>query len=871
MRGSPNGFWAKLETDETGEVLEWHPLVDHCADVAAVFEALLAVPIVGRRLARLADRSELDPVTRERLCVLVALHDLGKANLGFQAKGRHDLGTTAGHVGEALALLTEGPDSLREALGVEALASWGEATGDLLVASICHHGRPIETPPFQHSWWRRHDCLDPHEGLAALATSARAWFPRAFESGPPLPESTEFQHAFAGMVMLADWIGSDRSDELFPFSREVATDRLSFARERARTALVHIGIDVAGARRGIVRTDAFERIAPGLSPRAGQRALLDLPLPREASVTVLEAETGSGKTEAALAWFVRLFDHEAVDGMAFAVPTRTAATQIFERVRQAIAAAFPDPATRPPVVLAVPGYVRVDDAEGRRLAPFKVLWPDARGARERHRGWAAEAPKRFLAAPVVVGTIDQVLLSALMVSHAHLRAAASLRHLLVVDEVHASDTYMTRVLDAVLRRHVKAGGHVLLLSATLGGEARSRLLGAPRPGLGDARGTPYPSLSVRDGAHLRVVPIAHDGRSRSVRLELLPLMASPADVARLACAQALRGAKVVVLRNTVAECLATQAEIERVEQPDVLFTCAGVPCPHHSRYAREDRQALDHAIEQRLGKSRPDGPCIVVATQTVQQSLDLDADLLVTDLCPVDVLLQRFGRLHRHERARPAGFGEPRAIVLVPADRDLGSHIRADGRARWRCGVGTVYEDLRVLEATWQLIEREPEWRIPDMCRELVERGLHSEPLRSVVVSAGEAWVAHERSVLGSRYGDGRQADLNLVDWSRRYADVRFPDDRRIPSRLGESDRRVSFPDPAEGPFGSRIRELTIKAAWAHGVPSDAYEATDVRRIAGGFTFCYGPRAFVYDRYGVRPTSHAQEQLDYLREDDDEA
>ena len=99
-------------------------------------------------------------------------------------------------------------------------------------------------------------------------------------------------------------------------------------------------------------------------------------------------------------------------------------------------------------------------------------------------------------------------------------------------------------------------------------------------------------------------------------------------------------------------------------------------------YPKVARKALDAALEKRTGKERVDGGCVVVATQTVQQSLDLDADLLLTDLCPVDVLLQRIGRLHRHERTRPGGYDKARAVVLVPSNRDLSVLVGAAGRPR---------------------------------------------------------------------------------------------------------------------------------------------------------------------------------------------
>jgi CRISPR-associated endonuclease/helicase Cas3 len=873
VKGAPTSFWAKLDKDEHGVVRSWHPLVDHCADVAAVFQALLNVDTIRHRLAGLAGRGDLDPVTCARLGVFAALHDLGKANLGFQAKGRPELGPTAGHVGEAIAMILDGPDALRSTLHPETLLSWGEAAGLLLAASICHHGRPVAAshPPFQNSWWSPRAGLDPAAMLAELASASLQWFPLALEDGPPLPDSAAFQHGFAGLVMLADWLGSDRSPALFPFSELHDDDRIEHARVRARRALAWIGLDPGGSRSVVQGRDPFAAIAPSYTPRAAQRELLALPLPETGSVTILEAETGSGKTEAAVARFLALFAAKRVDGMMFALPTRTAATQIFSRVVAATASAFPDPTDRPPVVLAVPGYLRVDDREGRRLPGFEVLWPDAPGARERHRGWAAEQPKRFLAGTIVVGTIDQVLLSALMVSHSHLRAAALARHLLVVDEVHASDTYMTRILVDVLRRHTGAGGHALLLSATLASEARTRLLGDPDPPTRDAAATaPYPLVSTRDGEQRLTRAVAHDGRDKIVDVAAIPWLEDPAAIATHAIAAAEQGAKVIVLRNTVAACLATQEALEQhAPGSAILFACTGIVAPHHARYARADRAALDTELEARFGKTRPEGGCIVAATQTVQQSLDLDADLLLTDLCPIDVLLQRIGRLHRHVRRRPAGFEIARAVVLVPADRNLTAHIRDDGRAAWSYGIGTVYEDLRVLEATWRLGERTSRWSIPSMNRRLVEDGLHREALASIAL--GDRWRAHAGRLAGQVYGDTRLAELNVVDWSAPYAEQNFPSDRRIPSRLGESDRRVVFSEVVTSPFGHEIHELTIKAAWARDVPADVSEATGVRVGEGGFHFDYGPKGFVYDRLGIRPDDAEAPKRALWVEDDDEA
>jgi CRISPR-associated endonuclease/helicase Cas3 len=261
---------------------------------------------------------------------------------------------------------------------------------------------------------------------------------------------------------------------------------------------------------------------------------------------------------------------------------------------------------------------------------------------------------------------------------------------------------------------------------------------------------------------------------------------------------------------------------------------------------------------------RPHGGCVVVATQTVQQSLDLDADVLFSDVCPADVLLQRLGRLHRHTRQRPSGFEQPRAFVVVPEQRDLGLLIRDSGSARGRHGLGSVYPDLRILEATWRLIEAHPVWRIPAMNRHLVERSLHSSVLTALVEERGERWRAHAIQVLGARRGEARQADLNLVDWASPYAEMSFPTagEQRIPTRLGESDRLIRFEVPVTGPFGRAVTELAVRAAWARDIPPDAEFAEGLTNNSGALTFTFGGRPFTYDRFGLRPQATRSKEVD---------
>ncbi|MDO8434696.1 MAG: CRISPR-associated helicase Cas3' [Candidatus Binatus sp.] len=875
-------FWGKFSQSQN----DWHPLIDHCADVAACCEALLKLTLLRRRIARLGDLDDLSPSQVSRLSVLAAYHDVGKFNIGFQNKAAQRPLFTNGHVRGAIALIQQGrfkeSERLRESLSLDMIDSWGpdRCALRLLVAAIAHHGRPASFEQsgsdFTSIAWRPVRGLDPFGGIARLRERSLSWFPDAFTSGAdPLPATATFQHAFSGLVTLADWIGSDT--RFFPFSEDLTRDRMDIARAGARRALQAFGIDASGARHQLGVAPPSFALLSEFEPHAFQRAILDLPNAIGGSLTILESETGSGKTEAALALFLKLFHANEVDGLYFALPTRTAATQIHRRVIAAVARAFKHP---PPVVLGVPGYIIVDDHEAHRLADFQVLWNDDSDERFRYRGWAAESPKRYLAGPITVGTVDQALLSTLMVSHAHMRATALLRNLLVIDEVHASDAYMIALMREVLANHLAAGGHALLMSATLGSSARRILLAsafgaapASLP-LDEAKNLAYPTLLSHRPDGMKEIAIDSDSQSKHVSRELSPSADDPPSIARIATDAVASGARVLIVRNTVADCVATQLEVEREANARglrrELFGCGTVVAPHHSRFATEDRRDLDLALENRFGKVTDSSalPCIAVATQTVQQSLDIDADLMITDFCPMDVMLQRVGRLHRHSRPRPAGYTHPRLIVLTPAERDLTPLIRSNGKAPGPHGIGTVYEDLRILEATWRALESYPELTIPLMNRELVEATTHPQALRAIESSLGPKWHAHGQEVSGAYLAMKRVAKLNCIDRTLLFGDFEFPSkelEQRIQTRLGEGDRIAEFPAPLKSPFGNEIRRLTIPYFLARGIEKEAQPILETSN-ADAIEFSFGSRRFIYDRLGLRaagqPSSESEDAAD---------
>lgn len=853
--------WAKLRKDERGQPTHWRSLGDHSLDVALTLRRLLDVRTIRHRLARLGGLKQLAPSQRDKLAVLAGFHDLGKANRGFQNKGL-DRQPQAGHLGEILGLVSDPHNdvaqALLQALNLEALLHWFEGDGETawleaLHALYSHHGRPVAPPDdFRASLWRGQDQYEPISVVRAVVSRILTFFPDAHQADP-LPANPPFFNGFLGLLTLADWIGSD--ERFFPLY-DVDAPSSSWSeleRDRAvRTALDRIGLypqTSPGASRPLNAQD-FAAIF-GFPPNIAQQRFLDLDLPApDGSVTVMEAQTGSGKTEAALAWFLRLYRAGLVDGLYFALPTRAAASQIHRRVvefaRRALAGHE--------VVLAVPGYTPPPasetpgiESDGRRYAEISV---------EQDRSWAAEHPKRYLAGRVVVGTVDQVLLSGLRVKHAHMRASALLRHLLVVDEVHASDAYMSRVLESVLVRHRASGGHALLLSATLAEATRRRLL-APgqdqpldRPDEATAR--PYPAVWCGEPQPEAFGLPEEAGKAKRVEIALAEDALNPERIADLAIKAASRGARVGVLRNTVSGAVDAQRALEVASGKECLFCCAGLPAPHHSRFAREDRITLDQAVEQRL---RQDGGLVIVATQTIEQSLDIDFDLLITDLCPIDVFLQRVGRLHRHARLRPEGFRAPCAVVLTP-EAPLASFLRARGDAAGPCGIGTVYRDLLILEGTRRILERQAPIDIPADSRRCIEQVLHPDQLRKLAEDLGAPWQDHWSQAWGRDFAQQSSARLNVLDWNLRISDMRFDAQADIATRLGTNSRRIELPSGTCGVFAREISELNVPGWMAEGI-SELPEVKIQPGGEGGMRIWIDHRHYIYDRLGLRSKEDA--------------
>ncbi|WP_163647991.1 CRISPR-associated helicase Cas3' [Modicisalibacter sp. 'Wilcox'] len=834
MTSANDPAWGKTNADG----LPSHHLAHHSMDVAAVLEQLVQHPVIAVRLARAAGRA-LTQAECQWLAAFAFLHDIGKLSPRFQAKAwpqnrRRDLRS---HLAEGWRWLDglhkrgEAMDGaahelLQPLIPLEDGLAWFRAL-------FAHHGRPTQLensanwPSVAGYDW----CAEENHMGEAL----HAWFGDAAWGDPEALTRPPLIHLFAGLLALADWIGSDER----AFSHELTLDIDGYAaraRKRAITALRRVGMtDTAWPD----TPPDFEALT-GFHRPHGVQALIG-ELPTTTALAILEAETGSGKTEAALWHFARLRSAGSVDALYFAVPTRAAAWQLFKRV-ECIMRRIGGPET----ILAVPGQLQAGEAEGVRLPGFEVRWDDGR------EHWAAEHATRFLAAPVAVGTIDQVLIAGLQAKHAHLRGAALSRSLLVIDEVHASDTYMNRIARTLVRDHMALGGQALLMSATLGSVERAEWLSQSLPGLEQARHSAYPALWHSGSDEPLQAEGANSAGVKTVRPRLEPTM-DPSRCARLALEAAHSGARVLVIRNTVDQAVATWQAICDVA-PQLCLQVEGQPALHHSRFAAEDRRRLDAAVERAFGKGAPARPVIAVGTQTLEQSLDIDADILMTDLCPMDVLLQRIGRLHRHERPRPAGFEQPVVHILCP-ESGLDALARnqhfENGLGAWQsqgvlCG---IYMDLRIIEATRRLAETRECWCIPEHNRELVELATHPEALDAIDVEMG--WQTYTQAVVATTLAEDQHARMLVLQRTAPFPE-RFPDaDETVQTRLGALGPLWELPPDTLGAFGLPVSRLAPPAHWCKGLSGE--EMISVTTTNNGLTINVGERHFTYDRAGLKP------------------
>ncbi|WP_267369802.1 MULTISPECIES: CRISPR-associated helicase/endonuclease Cas3 [unclassified Pantoea] len=685
-------YWGKANRSDANAPPVSHLLPYHCLDVAAVAAYWWDhAPALRKSFSQKENQAEY----RGWLLFFIALHDLGKWDIRFQAK--------CWRAWEALNSVTSGKNVIGK--------TWDHGQGGLYWfkqdfdqdsdydgAFITHSLHPKEKWfPWVEAVTGHHGYIYQHINLTTsdLALSVQlklqgerdkkarlAWLDAlavlflhpvglSLDDNPPSCSSL-----LAGFCSISDWLGSWNSEETFQFQSTPEPLHDYYLRRYA------VDAPVVMKRSGLLSKinpwgGTAALLNKGYKPR--QLQTLVEALPDEPGLIIIEAPTGSGKTETALAYAWRLLASGYADSIIFALPTQATANAMLNRLEKLASTLF----DKPNLILA--------HGNSRFSSDFNAIKSRSKSVQEQEAWaqcceWLSRSNKRAFLGQIGVCTIDQVLISVLPVKHRFIRGFGVARSVLLVDEVHAYDTYMHSLLEEVLRQQAMAGQSALLLSATLPPSLKQRLLKTYGHSATTSPSDEYPLViwQQQDLQRCFDLSAAPEHLPPVVQLNIeccyLNEMQPDAGLLEQMIAAAQAGAQVCLICNLVDVaqqvyqrlCASTALEI-------ILF---------HSRFTLTDRATKEELTLRYFGASgdRSIGR-ILVGTQVVEQSLDVDFDWLITQLCPVDLLFQRAGRLHRHSRqCRPEGYQQPKLTVLLPASHDYGNsnYVYTNTRAMWR-------------------------------------------------------------------------------------------------------------------------------------------------------------------------------------------
>lgn len=696
-----------------------HSLMAHMLDVSAVAAEILALE---PRSTRVWVSNCLEVDSDEAFSLIAAwvgLHDLGKAIPGFQDKWPD------GRIQVERSGLTFNSASLKQThhdlASAAILRSFMTQVGlspvwamGVVQAVSAHHGYNFlpqqirdGIPSGEGALWKavRQEIFDQYWQQARITT---------------LPNGRDISLAFvewlAGLTSVADWIGSN--PEWFPFGERAQslTDHYAGARHLARQALRSIGWSTNKPLLSKPAGDVNELVAqiialPGVKARPLQVGA-DLLLEQTSGQTLLivEAPMGEGKTELAFLAHLRLQAQNQHRGLYVALPTQATGNAMFDRAVGFLRAFGCDV---PIDIQLAHGGAMFDE----RIHALRGIYGGNPDDAVTSSAWFAKG-KRSLLSPYGVGTVDQALFATLNVKHHFVRLWGLSNKVVVLDEVHAYDTYTSGLIEALLRWLKALNCSVVLMSATLPAARRAALLRAwhgsdlvlpeyeyPRILACSEHGISGISVESRAQAPIHVTAVS----------ELLP------DLANEVMSKLSDGGCGVVIVNTVNRAQELYALLkERLENDTVLML-------FHARFPADERRALEQSVMKLFGRagSRPQR-AVLVATQVVEQSLDIDFDFMISDLAPIDLLLQRAGRLHRHERARSAVHSVPQFQVAGLSPTCL-PELK---QTAW----GFVY-DPYVLYRTWAFASRESVWQLPWDIDRLVQAVYGSTPLPDDLVS----------------------------------------------------------------------------------------------------------------------------------------
>lgn len=785
-------FWGKAPP----HLNNYHLLEFHSLDVVAVLrEYLKADRIMRQRIERLAPCSygEIVPI----LEFFAAIHDIGKFGRSFQFR-RADIAVLLGHPrhvrsGGAPHHTKSGwwfymHRVMHREIEMRYFAPWRSFYFELLplaMAALGHHGKPVD-----------HNSVDSREFEHAGAHAIRfvdAMAELFLPLEPPqwIEDEDMFRPLswlFAGLMVLSDWIGS--SEAYFPYRSEPmdAREYFNLARKRAREAVGACGL----LHPPVARQRDFASLLPqlkGHSPRALQRYAMEQAVINGGSqLHIFEDLTGCGKTEAALLCAYRLMEQGACSGLYVGLPTMATANAMYHRLGESYRTLFAASDDLPSLMLAH-GHRRMEEAFLGSIALEGDAAPRVGEGRDvTCSQWLADNRKKALLAPCGAGTLDQALLSILPARHQSLRLAGVSRVVLIADEVHSYDLYTGELLARLLTFIAAMGSSAILLTATLPRALRLELVRAFQRGLGRGESEhlnedAFPLATRVDASgnvsERKIGGVAVNGKTTAVEL----VHAEDAMFTALAAAGGA-GACACWVRNTVDQAIDAAQRLVAVYglAPERVILA-------HARFAMCDRLALETEILRRFGKDsseRDRAGYILVGSQMLEQSLDYDVDLMLSDLAPMDALIQRAGRCHRHKRARPEGYAASRLVVLSP---ELVENPTADWYGALLGKAGFVYRKQALLWLTARLLCEKGSLVLPQDARVLME-GAYGEELQ-----APQALLKADAKAEGEELGDKSLAFQNALDHTQGYASDAsrsgWSDDTSAATRIG--DERVQL------------------------------------------------------------------------------
>lgn len=738
-------FWAKADRKDPAKL---HRLPYHLLDVGQTALRLWNKAIDTESKRQFCEWLECDEETAGRtLAFLISLHDIGKASPDFQIKVT-SIAQEVAKAGfafpkmkspNALAHGTVSAIALKELLQSELSLSKQDARS-FAQAIGGHHG----------VWIHPADWMNPSTdstGGAEWAAARKELLEAMKEifnpkTGFKLPEEVRARNSFltlfSGFASVADWIGS--MTEYFPYERSVNVPLEEYATraiERAEKALTELGWLNWQSDGNIL---AFKEMFPFIdAPNSIQQKIIDevsnTSLP---ALLILESPTGSGKTEAALYAADVWLQTERGSGLYIAMPTQATSNQMYDRVTDFLRKRYSDDTLN--LHLIHGGALLKDMPQAQNI--YDEDKPDSQG-RIRAETWFLPR-KRTLLAPFGVGTVDQALMSVLQTRHFFVRMFGLQSKVVVFDEVHAYDTYMSELFKRLLRWLKQIGVSVIMLSATLPEKTR-RDFTAAYLGMEDIDLPPaeYPRLTIASETEVKSIPLETPA-SRKIQLQFCNT--EPQTIISHLQTVLQDGGCAAVICNRVKRAQELYEEILAAglvaEEDLILF---------HARFPFAWREEIEKSVLGKFGKGKngepnPNRPkkSIVVATQVIEQSLDLDFDFMVSDLAPVDLLIQRAGRLHRHtqnDSTRLHRLKMPALLIAFPQANDIPTF----GDDEY------VYERSIMLK-TWLALKGKSEMTLPAETTALIESvygeeiEIKDEALRKELEEAIQKAAQNERS-----------------------------------------------------------------------------------------------------------------------------